>query len=348
MQAQGTRASRAGHDPRHDSARHGGDAKHDRSSALGGDERDAAVLAAYAERMAAEDALLPTFTDPATSASAVLRTRDGVAFAGRSAVAAGSMGSLWRPLVEYRLDLRVAGSDPAAAVESLLCRWEDQLAEAVSYDEGYGWDCAAVVTLPSRDTTGATALLRRGFAANRVLAVRPANRLGAGPPTVPGVRIREAGESDLSTLARMRAELHAYDAQFGVVTPRSDALDRLIEGSRAQLAADTPVPQLWVAELYGRPLGFLEVEVPPTANWIAGYVGAERVGYLASLHVAEAARSSGVGSALVAHAHQLFESQDVDAVLLHHALQSPRSTPFWYAHGYRPLWTSWYRRPAVS
>lgn len=327
---------------------HGTRAERDASRDGKNDGRDAAVLEAYAERMAAADALLPTFTNPAASASAVLRTRDGVAFAGRSAVASGSMGALWRPLVEHRLDLRVVGSDPTAAADGLLCRWEEQLAEAVTYDEGYGWDSAAVVTRPSRDTAGSTALLRRGFAAARVLAVRPGNRLGAGPPAVPGVRIRAATEADLPTLTRMRAELHDYDSQFGVVTRRADALERLTEDARAQLAAATPVPQLWVAELYGRPLGFLEVELPPRANWIAGYVGVDRVGYLASLHVAEEARSSGVGSALVTHAHQLFDTEEVEAVLLHHALESPRSTPFWYANGYRPLWTSWYRRPAVA
>ncbi|MCR3719888.1 MULTISPECIES: GNAT family N-acetyltransferase [Prauserella salsuginis group] len=343
MQAQPAHDTGSDHEAERDR-----NAQHGRNGARGGADRDTAVLDGYAERMAATDPLLPTFTNPAASASAVLRTRDGIAFATRSAVPPRSMGSLWRPLVEYRLDLRVAGSDPGAAVDGLLCRWEDQLAEAVSYDEGYGWDSAAVVTRPSRDTTGTTALLRRGFAATRVLAVRPANRLGAGPPAVPGVRIRAAEEKDLPALTRMRAELHAYDAQFGVVTARSDALEQLTEDARAQLAADRPVPQLWIAELYGRPLGFLEIELPPEANWIAGYVHADRVAYLASLHVAEEARSSGVGSALVAHAHQLFDSEDIEAALLHHALESPRSTPFWYAHGYRPLWTSWYRRPAVG
>ncbi|OLT42598.1 GNAT family N-acetyltransferase [Saccharomonospora sp. CUA-673] len=309
---------------------------------------DTVVLDEHAKRVASADSVLPPSTRPAPGAEPPLRVRDGLAFASRSTVPPGSMGSLWRPLVEYRLDVRLAGADPAVALDGLLSLWEEQLAEAVTYDEGYDWDTAAVVIRPSRDTAGTTTLLRRGFAPTRVLAVRLANRLGAGPPAVPGVRIRAAEEADLATLAAMRGELHAYDAQFGVVTPRADAVERLTEDARTQLAEGRTVPPLWIAELYGRPLGFLEVELPPQSDWISGYVDAERVGYLSSLHVSEEARSSGVGSALAAHAHQLFDSEDVDAVLLHHALDSPRSTPFWYANGYRPLWTSWYRRPAVS
>ncbi|MFC4001604.1 GNAT family N-acetyltransferase [Prauserella oleivorans] len=305
-----------------------------------------AIAAEHARRLSGADALIPRprlWTDG--QAGTPLRARDGLALATRSVVRTGTPAALWRPLVEYRLDVRLAGTDPSATLSALLARWDEHLAEAEAVD----WDSAAVVTRPSRDTVGTSELLRRGFAPTRVLAVRPADRLGAGPPAVPGVRIRHAEAADLPTLVRLRQELHSYDAQFGVVTTRPDEHDLVTTETRDLLAdADSATPSLWIAELYGRPLGFVEVQLPPAAKWVSEYVTADRVGYLASLHVAEEARSTGVGSALAAHAHQLFDEAGVEAVLLHHAQANPRSTPFWYAQGYRPLWSSWYRRPAIG
>jgi GNAT superfamily N-acetyltransferase len=91
----------------------------------------------------------------------------------------------------------------------------------------------------------------------------------------------------------------------------------------------------------------VRVQPPEQAGWIQPACTAARVGYLSSLAVAEAARSSGVGTALAGHAHQVFDEAGAEVVLLHHALANPRSTPFWYTQGYRPLWTYWQRRPAV-
>jgi len=203
-----------------------------------------------------------------------------------------------------------------------------------------------VVVRPSRDTVGAMELLRHGFAPVRVLAVRPADRLATpGPATEPGVRIRPAENTDLETVIRLHTELLHYDAEFGAVTLRDNAEEIFRSDARNQIARSNPM--LWIAELYGQPLGLLQIQVPPESDWAKAYVRAERVGYLTTLHVAEAARSSGVGSALAAHAHQLFDEAGTEVVLLHHALANPRSTPFWYSQGYRPLWTYWQRRPAV-
>ncbi|PXY17121.1 GNAT family N-acetyltransferase [Prauserella sp. PE36] len=303
-----------------------------------------AIAAEHAKRLAAADALLPKPLPWDAESGTRLTTRDGIALATRSRVEPGTPEALWRPLTEYRLDVRLGGTDPGAAFGSLLTEWDLLLEETGSTD----WDSAAVVTRPSRDTVGTGELLRRGFAPTRVLAVRPADRHASGPPAVPGVRIRHAEPSELATLVRLQLELRQYDAQFGLVT-RRDGEERAITAATSAMLADAGavVPSLWIAELYGKPLGFVHVELPPAADWIGGYVAVERAGYLASMHVAEEARSTGVGSALAAHVHQLFDEAGMEAVLLHHALASPRSTPFWYAQGYRPLWTSWYRRPAA-
>lgn len=308
-----------------------------------------AIATVHAIRLNSVDSLLPSSDPFAGHGEQVGQFRaehgDSAAdgFASRTEVAAQARDSLWRALVEYRLTVHLAGPEPGGSLAGVLTDWEQYLTDVAPRGD---WDTAAVVPRPSRDSAGSAELLRHGFAPVRVLAVRPADRLTAsGPPAEPGVRIRAAEPADLATAVELYTELQRYDAQFGLVTLRENARELLIEDLAAQLGRAEP--SVWIAELYGRPLGLLQLQFPPETSWVARYVAAERVGYLSSLHVAEAARSSGVGTALAAHAHQLFDEVEVDAVLLHHALANPRSTPFWYGQGYRPLWTYWYRRPAV-
>jgi ribosomal protein S18 acetylase RimI-like enzyme len=308
-----------------------------------------AMATVHATRLNSVDSLLPSSDPFAGHGERVGQFRaeqgDSAAdgFASRSEVAAHSRDSLWRALVEYRLTVHLAGSTAGESLARILTQWDEYLTDVVPRGD---WDTAAVVPRPSRDSAGSAELLRQGFAPVRVLAVRPADRLTApGPPAEPGVRIRAAEPADLTTAVELYTELQHYDAEFGLVTLRGNAGRLLTDDLAAQLGRAEP--SVWIAELYGRPLGLLQVQYPPETSWVAPYVSVDRVGYLSSLHVAEAARSSGVGTALAAHAHQLFDEVGVDAVLLHHALANPTSTPFWYGQGYRPLWTYWYRRPAV-
>lgn len=259
----------------------------------------------------------------------------------RTEISADSADALWRPCIEHRLTVQLAGADLESALDALLGQWDAHMA---SMDTAQDWDSAAVVRRPSRDSAGSCALLRHGFAPMRVIAARPEDRLPAGPPVTPGVHVRPAERADLATATRLQLELRRYDADFGIVTARHDEQQIITRETEALLDRDEPT--LWIAELYGRPLGMVALQLPPDSDWMHPYVAGNRVGYLVSLNVAEPARSSGVGTALAAHAHQVFNQARVDVVLLHHALANPRSTPFWYAQGYRPLWTYWYRRPA--
>ncbi len=307
-----------------------------------------AIAAEHATRLRDVDPLLPAPArfgpeSPGTVLTAAAAGSAAAGLASFAEVAADARDALWRPLIEHRLKVRLGGPDPAAAMEALLADWETHLAETVASGD---WDTAAVVPRPSRDSTGSAELLRHGFAPARVVAVRPADRLAAaGPDTTPGVRIRPAEHDDLATAVRLRLDLERYDAQFGIVTLRANA-EQEVTAELAELL-DADEPTLWIAELYGQPLGIVQVQLPPASGWIEPLVAADRVGYLTALNVAGEARSTGVGSALAAHAHQVFDEAGIEAVLLHHALANPRSTPFWYAQGYRPLWTYWYRRPAV-
>jgi len=68
--------------------------------------------------------------------------------------------------------------------------------------------------------------------------------------------------------------------------------------------------------------------------------------YVLLAGVAAGERGRGIGTVLAAHAHREADSAGVAITLLHHALPSPLSAPFWASQGYRPLWTVWEARPA--
>ncbi|MFD8498636.1 GNAT family N-acetyltransferase [Amycolatopsis sp. NPDC059657] len=310
------------------------------------------IDAEHASRVTKVDSLLPEI--PVLNADDVQLVGDpelitvsvgdsaGSGLATCRSVPEDSPRSSWQALTEHRLELKLAGPEPAAAISALLDQWEVHLANVARKSDT---ETAAVIARPSRDTIGSAELLQHGFAPVVGIAVRPAERLATtGPVTTPGVRIRPAELGDLPTAVHLQLELQRYDAQFGMTTMRPNAEEMVTEELRALLSGE---PTMWIAELYGQPLGMVRVQLPDQAFWISSCVNAARVGYLSSLAVAEPARSSGVGTALANHAHQVLEEAGAEVMLLHHALASPQSTPFWYAQGYRPLWTFWQRRPAV-
>jgi ribosomal protein S18 acetylase RimI-like enzyme len=306
-----------------------------------------AIAEEHASRLTGVDPLLPELPVLRSEGdgellSVVSGDSVGTGLARRDEVAADSRLAAWQARVQHRLDVRLAGPAPEAALDELLTRWDEHLGKVAERGDT---ETAAVVARPSRDATGSAELLTHGFAPVVGIAVRPAERMAAGPATTPGVCIRAAELGDLATAVRLQLELTRYDAQFGMASVRADVEEVVTRELKELLEADEPT--VWIAELYGEPLGMVQVQLPGQANWIEPLTTAKRVGYLSSLAVAGAARSSGVGTALAGHAHQVFDDAGADVVLLHHALANPLSTPFWYAQGYRPLWTYWQRRPAV-
>ncbi len=204
-------------------------------------------------------------------------------------------------------------------------------------------DTAAAVTVPSRAVEAADVLVRHGFAPLVVVAARLAGRPGGRPAD--GVRVRRATAAEVDVVAAINLETTRYDSLFGMVTERASTADRLREHIAKRMSWDDP--GVLVAERDGEVLGTLYYDLPPHSDWIASRTSVAPAAYVGLLGVREAARSSGVGGALVAEAHRAFDGAGVAVTLLHHALPNPRSTPFWYSHGYRPLWTTWQRRPAI-
>ncbi|SDD45797.1 GNAT family N-acetyltransferase [Actinokineospora iranica] len=298
-----------------------------------------AIVDEHTARIAALDPLLPAPPPLAAGAGTLLTTGDGAAIAWFQESPVGTAARNWDAERRHNLEVRLAGDNRAAALGDLLDQWHDRLRGLVEPGDE---DCAAVVELPSRDTEAVLALARRGFAPVSVIAVRPAGR---AVPDACDIRIRPATLDDLDVAVALNLEVVRYDAPFNKITPRPDVGEAL----RNQLVflLGEPRPVVWVAERTGRVVGLAHVQLPPTSGWAQRYTRAEGVGYLACLGVAGDERGGGVGSALAAQAHGVLDGAGVSVTLLHHALPNPRSTPFWYRHGYRPLWTTWVRRPVL-
>ncbi|WP_214406906.1 GNAT family N-acetyltransferase [Pseudonocardia lacus] len=296
------------------------------------DHRD--LHAAQAARWRAVDPLLPPPPAPRPDPMGV---PGGHGWLRRTDPDPRSVAATWSAARVHRLDAHVAGDDPAGALGALLDRCEPLLGPAGDQDS------TVEVLWPSRDTAPVLALNRRGFGAATVIAVRRTG--GVDAPTPAGVRIRPLAPSDVDTATELHLGIVRFDAQFGAVGERPSTASLM----REELAgrADGADVTAWVAEAADRMVGLCEVDPPDRAGWIAPLCADGPVGYLSSLYVDPAVRGGGLGAALHAHADAALLAAGATRTLLHHSPPNPLSTPFWYGQGYRPLWTSWRRRPAV-
>ncbi|GAA3002940.1 GNAT family N-acetyltransferase [Actinokineospora diospyrosa] len=292
----------------------------------------AEIEAEHAARVHALDPLLPAPPPLAPGAGHLLTSTGGAAIAWPQR---GLESDPWGPLRRHLLEVRLARPD---ALGDLLDQWFDLIHSSV---EPGDLECAAVVEVPSRDTEGVFALVQRGFVPVSVAAARMAGRGLAGPADV---LVRPAEPADLATVLELAVAVVEYDAPFGKITPRPAAIEALRDQMAGLLA--TPDPRIWVGCRDGEVLGSVYVQLPPESAWCARYTSVPGPAYLASMSVRADQRGSGVGTALAAHAHAVMDA-GAPLTLLHHALPNPRSTPFWYRNGYRPLWTTWMRRPIL-
>lgn len=266
----------------------------------------------------------------------------------RRRVAPDSAEALWGTLERHELRARVGatpdGRPPEAAWAGLLESWD----AAIAAGEPSAEDAEATVTWPSRDTAMTGPLLAHGLAPRTVVAVRPAGRpMSAGPARVgDGVAVRPLTEADLARAVALWCAQLRWDTQFGGAVERPTAAGLFRQQLAGQLAAGPP--WAWVAEAAGgEVVGLVVVEPPEEAGWIAPLVAAGPAAYVSCLMVTAAARGAGVGAALVRVAHEALERAGAAVTVLHHAALSPLSPPFWHRCGYRPLWTTWSRRPPL-
>jgi ribosomal protein S18 acetylase RimI-like enzyme len=260
--------------------------------------------------------------------------------------AAGSLDPTWGAAHQFRLTARVAGPDVGSSLDQLLTRWRDHLSAVPGTKDA---DTAAIVTWPSRDTSGVQALLRHGFAPLEVIAAR---RTGERPAeraldlSDQGIQLRRAGLADIDAVVSLGLEVIRFDAEVSSVTVRPDTATALREECAGLLTE--PQPWAWLAERDGNPVGMLIAEPPTVATWIAPLSGAAPVAYLLLAGVLPGERGRGIAAALTTRLHDDIAAANVPVTLLHYAQVNPLSAPFWSQQGYRPLWTVWEARPASS
>ena len=294
------------------------------------------------------DPLLPDPGDPPEGCSPPLIASGhdgrpaGFGVCGHHSIPAGSLDQTWGMATRFVLTVRLREPDTLPAMDLLLAQWREHLS---GLQEAAAADTAAMITWPSRETSGVRALLGHGMQPIEVIAARPADR-AATAPDVPGVVIREAGPGDVGTVTEMVMRLIAYDAPFGATVPRP-ATESLVHGD-AQTALTRRPSWTWLAERNRRPIGLVTVQPPQDAAWIAGMTRPGPAAYLQAGFVVPAERGSGVAAALCQHVHGFLDAQGIAVTLLHYALANPYSGPFWARMGYRPLWTSWQARPAAA
>jgi GNAT superfamily N-acetyltransferase len=271
----------------------------------------------------------------------------GLAVCRHEYVPAATLNQTWGMAGRFSLIVRLREADTGAALDDLLGQWRGHLA---GLSEAGAGDTAAMISWPSRDVTGVNALLRHGLQALTVISVRSGPADGAGPAAdgagSAGLVIREAGPQDLDVVTEFEMGVIRYDALFGsaIVRPATEALVRA--ETPAALAA-RPV-WAWLAERDGQPVGLVHVQPPGPSGWIAGMARGGATAYLQTMFVRPGERGTGIGAALVRHAHAVLDARGVQTTLLHYAQMNPLSAPFWNRMGYRPLWTGWEVRPATA
>lgn len=232
---------------------------------------------------------------------------------------------------EARLVARVDGPK---ALSGLLDLWARDPGVAV------GADSVMTVTWPSRDTAMVRPLLEHGFAALGVMAVRTAGSPLPAPEN-PGVTIRRLAGGDVEAATALWMEVIRWDEQFGAMAVRGSSeanVRREIE--QALLPGGV---WCWVAEIGGEPVGFVAVQRPERALWVAPAVAVAPAAYVACGVVTQGRRGRGVGAALLRRVHDFIDAEAIPVTALHYAALNPLSGPFWSRCGYRPLSTVWTR-----
>ena len=170
---------------------------------------------------------------------------------------------------------------------------------------------------------------RLGFGQMQLHAIREPG--AAERPLPDGVTVRPAGRDDLDTaimpMATLIWEHQAVPASFTGLTP--PPAEQLREDWAESF--DLPDDALFVAELDGRPAGF--VLLYPDDPDVG--VGARSVS-LSVCAVAPEARGRGVGIALTEHALRWAASDGYDTVTTDWRVPNLLSSRFWPARGFRP------------
>lgn len=308
----------------------------------------AAIYTAHKQRLSDLDKLVaPSLSaEPADGEHLFTADQGGAQAAGITVTTTAPEGDsrlLWGAATNHLLRLACTQADSNDAAGQVLDAWLEVLEDrAVAGDTEH---CAGV-RLAARDAAAVRALAWRGFAPLIGTAVRRRGAQGPRGGIMPaGVRLRPLSQVNRDSLLDMMVALHAEDCQWGSITPRENAREMCADallGPALELDDDCAVAAVRDDEV----VGFATWHPPTDDSWWAGGINASAA-YLGSAYIRPDLRGSAMGSAMVGHLHGRADAKGgPEVTVLDHALPSASSTQFWYTHGYRPLWTTWYRRPA--
>lgn len=315
------------------------------------------------------DSQLPASSFAGNESLELVAQRDGTVHAlgtiSRVSLTPDHPDALWGACQRSELQLRWDGD--AAAVGEVLDRW---IADAaIELGAAGDWESSLEIEVPSRDSELVLPLLQRGFVAVGIVGVRlglgagrdGTNGAGTGTTDVDGdaaaaeqaalgrleaagVALRQATLADAPLLGEMDSELLQHDALHGAVEARDGAAAVLQRGIEERLAID---PEwTWVIEQHGDAVGYLSLETRRDRHDAKCAAGPD-IAYIQAMYLRPTVRGGGIGEAVVHFAHARAQLAGFGRMLLGYAALNPRSGPFWCRMGYRPLYTSWQRRPAL-
>lgn len=269
-----------------------------------------------------------------------VENESGAGFAAIRQVAVDPTSStaLWSPPHPWGASLRICGDSPGAVAAELLDGVDRFVSSVVPRGDT---DHAVMVRVAARDTELVKPLLRHGYAAGTVTALR-AGIENLAPAQVAGVHIRSATTTDRDRILELVAALATFDGHFGTL---GYPVDSLVQEFADSLLAGPP-GLLLVAESEAALVGFASLSDPGSAAWAARSTTLSPVAYLGQAFVDPAHRGAGVGAALTARLHAIAAEREWGAILLDYTAPNPWSGPFWSRMGYRPLYVAWQRRPA--
>ncbi|MFI6031086.1 GNAT family N-acetyltransferase [Amycolatopsis magusensis] len=255
----------------------------------------------------------------------------------RAKLPAGTVERLFSPARTWEITPLLDAGD-AAGLRALLPAVRIRL-----LTERPGPDSACVLAWPSLDAPVVRPLLRHGFLPRTALGVRT----GPAPP-VPhrpaGLVVRPASAGDLEELLALEVAELRYASLVGTATVLDNAAALLEPGLRRMLVEG----RVWLAEADGLAVGMVSTRclLPEAGGALANRLPGGRWGHISTASVAEHARGTGVGRALLDVAHRELLRSGVRGTFLFYNPCNPLSPVFWHRQGYRPLWTIWDVTPA--
>ena len=294
--------------------------------------RDRARIDLLSERLESPEPWMESLAAFVGSPDAVVAEHDGalVGFlAGRRMLLApSSFDSQWvRP---HSINI---GNDAYALAEG-----EDSLAvfRAMYAELATAWVAAGFffheINIVAGDAELQEAWLTLGFGR----ALTAATRLTVTPVparTPAGGAIRPATPADIDAVMALSDDLtrfHARAPMFWPILHDTDAAQRAFNLA----ALESGSPPYFLAVQDGEAVAMQTFLHP---GFSPGIIGPEHNVYLFDGVVREGVRSSGLGSALLAHTMAWAHTAGYETCTLHFASANPSGGPFWLGHGFRPI-----------